>query len=126
MYFDRRLFSFTAGLRWRIVLAAVVGLIALPVAIWRLMLTGSTMARLFQGASLDDVVPALAIIASLIVIRAVLQLAKDEVAQETAAMMKVKLRRMMYDHVLRLGPGHFDQRRTGDATLSMVEGVETM
>ncbi len=126
MYFDRRLFSFTKGMRWRIVLAAAIGLVALPVAIWRLTLTGSTMARLFEGASLDDVMATLGLIAGLVVLRAVLQLAKDEIAHETAARMKIKLRRMMYEHVLRLGPGHFDQRRTGDATLSLVEGVETM
>jgi ATP-binding cassette subfamily C protein CydCD len=126
MYFDRRLFSFTAGLRWRIVLASIVGLIAIPVAIWRLTLTGATMAKLFQGASLSDVASAIALIVSLVLIRAVLILVKEEIAHGTASRMKVKVRRMLYEHVLRLGPGHFDQKRTGDATLSLVEGVETM
>ena len=49
MYFDRRLFGMTRGVRGRIALAAVVGLIAVPVAMWRLVLTGQTMARVFSG-----------------------------------------------------------------------------
>src|SRR4051794_22492849 len=40
--------------------------------------------------------------------------------------VKPRLRARLYDHMLELGPGHFDRRRTGDATLSMVEGVESM
>jgi ATP-binding cassette subfamily C protein CydCD len=126
MYFDTRLFAMTAGLRWRIVLAAAVGLVIIPIAIWRLTLTGTTMARVFEGESLEDLAWAFVLIAALILVRAVLQFLKEETAYDTAARMKTRLRTMLYDHVIRLGPGHFDQRRTGDATLSLVEGVEQM
>jgi ATP-binding cassette subfamily C protein CydCD len=33
---------------------------------------------------------------------------------------------LLYDHVLRLGAGYFDQRRTGDAVLALVDGVEQL
>src|SRR5688572_24776262 len=55
MYFDGRLFGLTEGVRWRIVLAAIVGLIVIPVAIWRLTLTGQTMARVFQGDGMSGI-----------------------------------------------------------------------
>src|SRR5690606_35487054 len=40
--------------------------------------------------------------------------------------MKVELRERIYDHVLKLGAGHFDQRRTGDAVNALVESVERL
>ncbi len=126
MYFDRRLFSFTAGLRWRIALAAIVGLLIIPIAIWRLVLTGTTMAGVFEGDSLGDITPVLVLIAGLVVLRSAMQFVKEQIAYTTAMRVKTKLRRLLYDHVLALGPGHFDRRRTGDTTLSLVEGVEQM
>ena len=47
MYFDRRLFTMTRGVRGRIALAAVLGLAGVPVALWRLTLQGQAMARIF-------------------------------------------------------------------------------
>src|SRR5262245_18867212 len=112
MYFDKRLFSMTRGVRGRIAWAAVLGLIAVPVTMVRLALTGATMARVFAGQPFDALIGVLVLIAVLILIRAVLQLARDEVANETAARMKARVRAELYERVLRLGPGHFDQRRS--------------
>src|SRR6266566_9145901 len=44
----------------------------------------------------------------------------------TASDIKLRLRQHIYEHVLELGPGHFDQERTGDVVLAMVEGVEQL
>ena len=40
--------------------------------------------------------------------------------------MKIRLRSSLYAHVLELGPGPFDQRRTGEVLLALVEGVEML
>ena len=55
-----------------------------------------------------------------------LQLARDEIANATAALMKASVRGLLYEHMLQLGAGHFDQRRTGDAVLALVDGVEQL
>ncbi len=114
------------GARLRIVLAALVGLVAVPITIWRLTLTGQTMARVFEGAPLASLSGTLVLIAGLVVLRAALQLVRDEIANGTAALVKTWLRTTLYQHVLALGPGYFDQRRTGDTMLSLVEGVEQL
>jgi ATP-binding cassette, subfamily B, bacterial len=126
VYFDRRLFGMTRGVRGRIALAAMVGLIAVPVAMWRLVLTGQTMARVFSGEPFNALLGTLLLIASLIVLRALLQLARDEIANTTAALMKARVRARLYEHVLELGAGHFDQRRSGDAVVALVDGVEQL
>src|SRR5712691_1217061 len=126
VYFDWRLFGMTRGVRGRIAVAALIGLAAVPLSMWRLTLTGQAMARAFAGERFEALFGMLALIAGLIVGRAVLQLARDEVANATAAVLKARVRALLYEHILRLGPGHFDQRRTGDAVVAMVDGVEQL
>ena len=126
MYFDLRLFAMTQRLRLRILLAALVGLVGLPLSLGRLTLSGVVIASVIRGRPFDELVPLLAAIGLLIGLRAVVQLLKEEVANRTAAEMKIRLRERIYRHVLELGPGPFDQRRTGDVLLSLVEGVEQL
>src|ERR1700730_2365372 len=100
MYFDRRLFSMTRGGSRLMALPAQVGIGAVPISMWRLTLTGQTMARVFTGEPFNALIGALVLIASLIVLRAVLQLARDEIGNATAALMKARVRGVLYEHVL--------------------------
>ncbi|MFN8521859.1 MAG: thiol reductant ABC exporter subunit CydC [Chloroflexota bacterium] len=126
MYLDRRLWDMTAGLRGRIALAAGVGLLGLPVGLARLALLGLLIAAVFRARPFADVVPLVIAVALLTVVRAVVQFAKEEIANRTAAEIKVRLRTQIYRKVLDLGPGYFDQRRTGTVLLSLVDGVEML
>ena len=107
MYFDRRLFGMTRGVRGRIGFAAVLGLIAVPVTMLRLALTGAAMARVFTGENLEALTGVFLLIGLLILVRAALQLARDEVANDTAARMKARVRGQLYERVLQLGSGPF-------------------
>ncbi len=126
MYFNLRLFAMTEGLRWRIAVAAIVGLLAVGAGITRLALTGVIIARVFEGEALSDVTVLLAVVAGLIVLRVVLQYWRDTVSYWTAAKTKIELRKRLYEHSLALGPGHFDNRRTGDVLVSLIDGVENL
>lgn len=126
MYFDWRLFGMTRGVRGRMAMATLVGLAAVPIAMWRLTLTGQAMARVFGGEPFEALTGTLVLIAGLILVRAALQLVRDEISNATAARLKAQVRGLLYEHVLQLGPGYFDQRRTGDAVLALVDGVEQL
>jgi ATP-binding cassette subfamily C protein CydCD len=126
MYFDWRLFGMTRGVRLRILLAALIGLAALPVSLARLALSGVVIAAAIHGVSVEALVAPLAAIAGLLVLRAILQFWREDVSNRTAAEIKVRLRGWLYEHVLTLGPGPFDQRRTGAVLLTLVEGVEML
>jgi ATP-binding cassette, subfamily C, bacterial CydCD len=126
MYLDLRLLRMTRGFRLRIALAAIVGLAAVPISMLRLTLTGQAMARAFTGEPFNALIGLLTLIAALILVRAGLQLARDEIANATAARMKARVRGLLYSHILNLGAGHFDQRRTGDAALALIDGVEQL
>ncbi|MCZ2110057.1 MAG: thiol reductant ABC exporter subunit CydC [Dehalococcoidia bacterium] len=126
MLFNSRLYAFTAGLRWRILLAAALGLAAVPLALWRLVLIGTVVADLLQGEGLRAVTGSLVLIGVLLLVRVALDFAKEHVANGTSALVKVRLRRRIVEHALALGPGHFVQKRTGDVIVKLVESVERL
>ncbi len=126
MYFDMRLFALTAGVRLRILATALVGLLSMAAGVARLAITGSAMALLFQSGAVADVAVPLAAVAALIALRGVLAYFRETLAHETASAVKITLRERLYRHALQLGPGYFDQQRTGGVLLSLVEGVERL
>ena len=126
MYFSPRLFGMTAGFRTRITLAALAGLLAIGAGIARLALSGYIIARVFEGAEFTSLIVPLMVVAALIAVRVVFQYLRDVISDLTASEIKMRLRQQLYEHSLALGPGHFDQRRTGDVLMFMVDGVESL
>ena len=61
MYFDRRLWQLTRGLRGRILLAIVIGLAASALGIARFALLGVLLARVFTGAGFAPIAATAAI-----------------------------------------------------------------
>ncbi len=126
MYFSLRLWSLTAGVRGRIALAVALGLATAAAGIARLALLGLLLARVFEGDAPSDLVLPIAAVLAAIVTRAGLQYLKEGVAYATAARVQSHLRARLHDRVLDLGPAYFDSRRTGEVTISLVEGVEQL
>ncbi len=126
MYFDKRLWAFTVGLRWRIALSVVVGLLAAAVGVGRLALLGWLIARVFQGAGLDELTVPIVLVAVVMVLRGVLEYVRTMVAHKTAALVQARIRKALYDKAIKLGPAWFGLERTGDVILSVVDGVEQL
>ena len=127
MYFDWRLFSLTRGVRLRILFAAILGLIAVGAGVARLAVSGVVIYQVLTGqAGFSALALPLAIIAGLIVIRGLFQYWQYAVSHHTANIVKISLRRDVYEHALKLGPGYFDRNRTGDVVLTLVEGIERL
>ena len=63
---------------------------------------------------------------ALILVRSGLQYLQEVISHHTASVVKVALRERLYQHCLALGPGYFDQSRTGDVLMSLAEGVERL
>jgi ATP-binding cassette subfamily C protein CydCD len=121
-----RLFYLTQGFRWRLLWAAVLGLAASIAGIGRLALSGYALGLVFQGRPFAEVGLLIAGVAACILLRAVLEYIRDRLGNRTAGEIKLNLRGYLYQHVLALGPGYFDQKRTGDVVMSLVEGIEQL
>ena len=127
MYLDTRLMGLTRGVRRRILLAALLGMVAVVAGVARLAVAAVVLVRVInEGASFSSLVVPLIAMAGLIVLRSVFEYLRDIVSYNTASIVKVNLRKRLYTHALALGPGHFDQTRTGDAVLSLADGVEQL
>lgn len=121
-----RLFRMTRGFRLLLSTAALCGLGASVAGIGRLALSGYTLALVWQGQPLERVLLPVFGVAGCIGLRAVLEYWKESTGHRVAGMIKLRLRDQLYQHVLALGPSYFNQERTGDVVLSLVEGIEQL
>ncbi len=127
MYFDRRLFSLTRGVRLQILFASLLGLTAVGAGVARLAVSGVVIYRVLTGqVGFSDLALPLVIIAVLIVVRGLFQYWQYAVNHHTANIVKIRLRQNVYEHALHLGPGYFDRNRTGDVVLTLAEGIERL
>ena len=126
MYIDRRLWALTAGVRTRIAAAVLIGLLAVAAGIARLALLGWLLAQVATGAGPGALAPLLLAAAAVTALRGWLEYVRAMVAHETAARVQARLRGRLYDHLVALGPAQVARGRTGDVTLSLVEGVQQL
>ncbi len=126
MYFDRRLWGFTRGVRLRIFSAVALGVLAVLLGIARLALLGWLIAQVFSGTTLQALLMPFAGVALVMIARGVLEYWRTMVAHNTAAIVQLHLRTVIFDQVTRLGPAYFGLERTGDAIVAMIEGVEQL
>ena len=126
MYFDRRLWELTRGLRGWVVLAILLGLAALVVGIARFALLGVLLSRVFAGGGFAAVAPAALGVAAAVVLRGAIEHHRAMISHRTALSVQEGLRGRLYDKIAELGSGWFAGERTGGVMLSIVDGVEQL
>jgi ATP-binding cassette subfamily C protein CydCD len=126
LYFDRRLWAFTAGLRHRIAGTVLLGLVSTVAGIARLALLGWLIAAAIEGRAVGELAPlALAVVAA-VVLRAVLDHGRAMVAHRTAMAVQLRLRQRLYEHLMALGPAQTGEARTGDLLVTLTDSVEQL
>ena len=126
MHIEPRLLVFTQGVRWRIAGTVGIGLLSVGLGIARLGLLGWLIGQVFMGRPITALVPAILLIALVMVLRGLAEHWRAVVAHGTAAQVQKRLRRILYDKVASLGPATVGRQRSGGLTLSMIDGVEQL
>ncbi|MDQ7250405.1 ABC transporter ATP-binding protein/permease [Dongia sedimenti] len=126
MHFDEQLWAATKGFRARIAAAIALGFVSLALGIARFVILGWLIARLFEGAALAELVPAIALLLAAIAGRMALEYGRALIAHGTAARIQDRMRLSLYDQIIRLGPAWLAERRTGSIALSTIDGVEQL
>jgi ATP-binding cassette subfamily C protein CydCD len=126
VYFDRRLWALTAGVRGRIAATVLVGLAGVAAGIARLALLGWLLGLVLAGRPLGEIVLAVALTAAALAARSALEHARTMAAHRTAARVQQRLRQTLYEHITALGPAHFARHRSGEVMLTLVEGVQQL
>ena len=126
MFFDSRLWALAKDERAALIQAVAIGVVASVAGIARLGLLGWLLAKVFSGQTAGDLVLPTLVVAAAMVIRGALEHWRKMLAHRTAARVQLSLRTQLHEHVLRLGPSHFSDSRTGEVLVSLVEGVEQL
>lgn len=108
---------------------SAVALSFLAIVLWLAVLTllGRTVNAVFLGGkTLPEVVPWLAWLAGLIVMRAGLTWSSDLIAQISANRVKGSLRRQLMAHLAALGPIYARGERAGELVHTAVSGIEDL
>jgi ATP-binding cassette subfamily B protein len=126
MYFDRRLWQLTRGLRGWIALAVLLGLVAAVAGIARFAILGVLLSRVFDGAGFWAVATPAIGVAVAVVLRGIVDHQRTIISHSTAAHVQEDLRGRLYDKIAALGPAWFAGERTGGVMLSIVDGVEQL
>ncbi len=126
MYFDRRLWELTRGLRGWIVFAVLLGLVASVVGIARFAILGVLLSHVFNGAGFLAVAIPAAGVAAAVLLRGFIEHHRAMVSHRTATRVQETLRGRLYDKIAELGPAWFAGERTGGVMLSIVDGVEQL
>jgi ATP-binding cassette subfamily C protein CydD len=112
-----------AYLSWAVGIGSLGGLLLIMQA-WCLarMIDGT----IFRGEDLAHVMPWAWGMLALILVRAGLAHAAEQVAFGAAARIKQAVRERLFRHVQSLGPRYLTDERTGDITTTIIDGVEAL
>ena len=126
MQFETRLWSFTHGVRGRIAISVLIGMIAAALGVIRLALLGWLIGLIFLGQSVDELVMPIIFAALVMLIRGIFEHWRTMTAHETSAIVQKQLRRRLFDKIVSLGPGYTGRQRSGELVLTLVDGIEQL
>ncbi len=120
---DPRIAPHTVGVTGRLVQVSAVTLAATGASVGAAFLLADTTSRLLTEDPRGPWTP-LAWAVALLVVRAVLLWLRDVLALRTGTAVARQIRRRLYDHILRLGPGHQWPGGAARAHVVAVDGCE--
>ncbi len=126
MQFDIRLWSFTRGVRGRISYSVIIGIISTSLGVARLAMLGWIIGLIFQGEAGEELISPIIFTALIMLLRGFFEHWRTMIAHETSAIVQKKLRKILFDKIVSLGPGYAGRQRSGELVLSLVEGVEQL
>ena len=126
MYMDSALLKSTGGMRHRIVLAVLLGLLSIACSLLRYILLGWLLAQVFNGVPIGQLLPQCLMVLAAILARMGLEYGRAAIAHRTAAWIQDRLRLDIYDHLVRLGPAWLSGQRTGQVVLAAINSVEQL
>ena len=123
---DIRLIKLIPGLGRHVARTFVTALVSSAASIMVLFFVSSFVAGLIDGAPLENLIPILAGMICLLLVRICSEVFRERSAYATAGLMKEAIRSRMYRHILLLGPAYTDQSDSGVISTTFVDGTEQL
>jgi ATP-binding cassette, subfamily C, bacterial CydD len=123
---DPRLIQRARAVRPLLAVDAALGVVVALLVLAQAFLLARVAARAFDGASLDDVTPALTLLAGVVVARAAGAWGFEVAGRRAAADVVSQLRLDVVDARLRRRPAALDGAQTAEVTTAAVSGVDAL
>ena len=90
------------------------------------ILMAEVVSRVWGGTAVQDIVWLLALALAAIVIRGIVSRELETYGKVIAARVKSKLRLLVFDKILPLGPGYLNAKRSGKISALALDGIESL
>ena len=121
-----RLLAYSLEAPWQVALVVVLGLLGLLASLAQGIVGAGLLLPVLQGEAWQQVLPALLLLAALIGVKFLLQMAAEVASMFAAGELKRRLRQRLGRHLLRLGPGYLQGTRSAFVQAVMVDAVEAI
>lgn len=127
MNLDQRLLRQAQKARLALAVTVGLGFGSGVLTVLQASLLSQVIDRVFLGGrGLADVYNLVAILVGVILLRAGLTWGSEVTANATAVHVKTSLRRLLFQHLLRLGPAYARGEKTGELAITASEGIEAL
>jgi len=124
---DPRLFRLARQGSIPLAIAILLGFAAGVLTVWQAWTLSAVIGGAFlHGQALPQLTRPLALLLALMLLRALLTWGSETAAATLARGVKTSLRRQLAAHLFRLGPIGIGQERTGELSLAVSQGIETL
>ena len=123
---DGRIFQFARGARRWIFLTFLAGFLGSLANLLLLLSAGRVIVGIYEGRPILSMADLFLGMLLAMALRALAEGSREVSAQRSAAIIKTRVRRRLYDHLQRLGPSFLERRNTGSLTATVVDGVEAL
>jgi len=126
MLFFWRLFTLLQGSYHHIAGKVGLGILITATFVGQALAVAAGLKIVFYQQSLDGLGLQLLIIGLLVLLRGVLHWLSEIYGMRIAFLVKSKIRERLFQHILNLGPGYQEKRRSGDLQALLTDGVESL
>ncbi|HWQ64854.1 MAG TPA: ABC transporter ATP-binding protein/permease, partial [Methanospirillum sp.] len=124
--FDRRIFRLADGMTKSMGITTLAGLISSGTNIAMLFLVSLLIGAVIHGNPITAIIPIICAMVLLLLVRGGAEAMRDLSAQRTSDLMKLGVRKKVYEHLLRLGPSYTEHKSSGSVAATIADGVDTL
>ncbi|HWL43663.1 MAG TPA: ABC transporter ATP-binding protein [Ilumatobacter sp.] len=121
MMLQRHLLRLAGRVRGPVAACVAIGLVVFALNVAQAVLVGVALGRVLDGRSIGGLA---VLMVAVLVVRAGAVWLRELLAVRAAGVVKTRLRDLLVARVLSVGPGYFDDVRSGEVQSSVVDGVE--
>ncbi|MGI5984707.1 MAG: ABC transporter ATP-binding protein [Clostridiales bacterium] len=121
-----RLLHYVAAIKKEVFLKVLLGLAVSATFIAQAVIMAKAVVIVFDGGKLSDIMMYIIGAFAVVICRALLTWALEAYTKLVAAKVKSKIRLMVFDKILRLGPGYLGDKRSGKIQSLVLDGIESL